>query len=181
MKQIPVRIEGEWQPVAYVGRACWEGLATADEPITALALCRTPSLVRFARAGRSDAVALRVRLSVSPDEPSESRYDVVVHLSVQPPGRTDGTGMALVHAPLRLSSTAPFMFSMDHHQTGAPAWFARAHAAERTDFGALFVASSDTRSARNHLWHLRPGIEGPDEPLTAALAHGRAGEYPVPS
>jgi hypothetical protein len=174
MRNIPVHIEGAWRPVAYVGHVLWEGVATAEEPITALALGRDPSTLSFARAGRSDTLALHLRLAVSPDEPSESRHHVRVHLSIGPQGSSDGSGTAILSLSLRLTSAAPFMFSLNHHRAGAPAWFARAWSAERTEFGALFVAVADTRSARNRLWHLRDGVEAPDL-FAAALARGRSG------
>jgi hypothetical protein len=174
MRRIPVRIEGAWQPVAYVGQARWEGVATADEPITALALLRDDAGTRYARSGRTGASTLRLQLALFPADHSDSRYDVRLHFSIQPPGPGDSSGEASIQGIIRLTSTAPVIFALDHHVTGDPAWFARTWTAERIDLGALFVATADTRSARNHLWHLRHDVPAPTD-FAAALAHGRTG------
>jgi hypothetical protein len=175
-RRIAVTIAGDWQPVAYVGRALWEGTATANEPITALALGRDGQFTYWSRAGRGDSNILGLKLAVFPDERSESRYDVRMHLGISPPGRTDSTGLASLDINLRLSSTAPFMFSLAHHYSNEPAWFARPWVADdKYDLGALFVPVAETRSARNHLWHLRDGVVAPDG-FAEALAYGRSGK-----
>lgn len=175
LRRIPVAIEGAWQPISYVGRARWEGTATADEPITALALGRDHQHIYWARAGRPVGNALKLVLSVLPNEGSDSRYDVHLHFTVQPPEHSDSSGAAGLDLTLRLSSTAPFVFSLGDRVTGDPAWFARPWTADdRFDFGALFVARADTRSARNHLWHLKESVVAPDD-FAEALAYGRNG------
>lgn len=175
-RPIAVAITGDWQPVAYVGRALWEGTATAEEPITALALGRDSKSIHWSRTGRGDATVLRLKLAVFPDDRSESRYDVRMHFAISLPDRQYSDGSAVLDLQLRLSSTAPFMFSFDHHQTGAPAWFARPWTADdRFDFGALFIPVAQTRSARNHIWHLRDGVVVPDG-FAEALAYGRSGK-----
>ena len=176
LRRIPVQLRGDWQPVGYVGRVDWHGTAVADEPLTALALCRSPTATQWARAGRSGATKLAVKLSVRPTG-SDSRHDVAIGLAIQPVGRGDSSGEARLQTLLRLSSTAPFMFSLDHCATGEETWFARVWSDEEVRLGAFFVAESDTRSARNHLWHLRKGLNGPNERLTEALAYGRTGEF----
>lgn len=174
LARLPVRITGDWQPVAYVGHVEWHGVALAEEPITALVLGRTPGRIVWSRVGRSNVNALSITLRVDPDEASESRYAVRIRLSMQPHDCRRGEGQADVQLGLRLISTAPFMFTTQHHRTGEPAWFARAWMAEETHLGALFLAQSDTRSVRNHLWHLREGIDAP-EGFAGALAYGRSG------
>jgi hypothetical protein len=166
-RRIPVSIAGEWQPVAYVGRLRWEGVATADEPITALVLGRGPQTVDWSRSERGSNREMKIVLAVFPDDNSDNRYDVRVHLNI------GSNGLAL---SLKLSSTAPFMFSLNNHVTSEPAWFARPWTAgDRFDLGALFIATADTRSARNHLWHLREGITAPDG-FAEAASYGRAGQ-----
>jgi len=169
-----LRITGDWQPVAYVGHLEWLGVASAEEPIAALALVRNRNGTNWARVGRSHGNALSITLRIRPDEANESRYAVCISLSMQAADSRHGQGRAAVETHLRLTSTAPFIVTTEHLQTGEPAWFAQAWAAEETRFGALFLAESDTRSARNHLWHLRTGIDAPDE-LADALVYGRAG------
>ena len=176
LRQIPVRVAGDWQPVAYVGHVEWHGTATADEPITALALIRTESETQWSRVGHAGTGELSIKLSVRPGV-QETRHDVYIWLTVQPSGVPSGSGMAHVQAHVRLASASPFMFALDHITTGVTSWFARPWAAEDVRLGALFIAEADTRSARNNLWHLRKGIVGPDEPLTAALAYGRTGKF----
>jgi hypothetical protein len=67
--------------------------------------------------------------------------------------------------------------SLDHHSTGSEAWIAEAWSSDKTHFGALFVAEADTRSTRNHLWHLRDGVDAPSESLARLLAYGRNGDF----
>ncbi len=175
LRQIPVRMAGDWQPVAYVGHE-WQGTATADEPITALALIRTESETQWSRVGHAGTGELSLKLSLRPGV-QETRHYVYIWLTVQPSGVLGGSGMAHLQARARLTSTAPFLFALDHITTGVASWFAHPSAAEDVRLGALFVAEADTRSARNKLWHLRKGIVGPDETLTAALAYGRTGKF----
>jgi hypothetical protein len=178
LKAIPVSIVGEWKPVAFVGHTLWEGSASADEPITALALGRDDTGIHWARAGRPKASSLRLQLKVVPDGQTSSRYGVRIYLSVQPEGRTYSTGAAFLQTRVSLTSTAPFVFSLDHATTGVETWFARAWSEADIRFGALFVCEADTRSARNHLWHLRPGLAAGREELTGALNYGRQGKLP---
>lgn len=166
LRRVPVTISGDWKPVAHVGHVRWEGTATADEPITALALGRDRDIIQWARAGREESNTLSIALAVFPVDTSDNRCDVHMRLSV---------GSSGLQATLRLSTTAPFMFSLNHHVTGAPAWFARPHTKDRFDFGALFITTADTRSARNHLWHLREGVSAPDI-FAEALGYGRTGQ-----
>jgi hypothetical protein len=174
LKRIPIRITGDWRPVAYVGHAEWHGLAVADEPITALALIRGPSEMRWARVGHDGAYELDIALSVRPAE-SERRKDVVVWLAIRPKGKRGSDGEGRVVIPVRLTSTAPFIFFLNHHVTGETGWFAHAWSKEEERLGALFVAEADTKSARNHLWRLREGVEGPDTAIATALMGGRSG------
>jgi hypothetical protein len=167
LRRIPVRIAGAFQPVAYVGRAEWHGIATADEPITALVLARSPEGTHWSRGLRRHANELAIRLIVQPDEADESRYAVRIVCAI---------GGGALHLRYRLTSTAPFMFTMNHVETGVVSWFAHVWTAEENTLGALFVAETDTRSARKHLWHARKGIDGPSVPLTAALGYGRSGK-----
>jgi hypothetical protein len=85
LRRIPIRIEGNWQPVAYVGHLEWHGSARADEPITALAPIRTAGLIHWARAGHQGTSELNVRLSVRPGA-GTSRADATIGFSIQPPG-----------------------------------------------------------------------------------------------
>ncbi|MEP7240790.1 MAG: hypothetical protein ABI697_07900 [Devosia sp.] len=167
LRRIPVSIIGEYQPVAYVGQVRWEGIVTAKEPITALVLRPDSKTIQWSRAHRHETDTLKIVLAVFPEDGSENRYDVRIHLNI-------GSGGLVL--TMKLSSTAPFMFSLDHHVTSEPAWFARPWTKDdRFDLGALFVATADTRSARNHLWHLRGGIVPPDG-FAEALEYGRAGQ-----
>ena len=175
LTRIPVRVAGAFEPVAYVGHVNWAGTAAADEPITALALSRTPDATDWARVGRLHTNELSISLRVRPDEADESRRAVWVWLSMQPAGQPQGHGQAMLQQKYRLASTAPFMFTHSQVVTGEVAWFARPWTAEDNRLGALFVAERDARSARNHLWHLRAGIDGPDAAVTTALNRGRHG------
>jgi hypothetical protein len=176
LRQIPVRMAGDWLPVADAGPLDWHGTATADEPITALALIRTESETHWSRVGHAGAAELSIKLSVRPGVRA-TRDDVYIWLTVLPTSVLGGSGIAHVQAHVPFASAAPFMFSLDDITTGVASWFARPWVAKDVRLGALFVAEADTRSARNHLWHLRKGIVGPDEPLTAALAYGRSGTF----
>lgn len=173
LRQLALHIVGDWQPVAYVGRLEWHGIARAEEPITALALLRDAKGITWARAGRGGANELDLRLSVQPG-PSEARADVAMFLTIQPRDVPQGDGVAHVHTQVRLTATAPFMFSLNHWTTGVPAWFAQLWTEGDVRFGALFVAEAETRSARNHLWHLAEGIEASTSQFTEALNYGRA-------
>jgi hypothetical protein len=175
LRRVPVRIAGAYQPVSYVGHIDWKGTATADEPITALAMVRAASGTHWSRAGHHGVTELDIELRVRPRR-TELRKEVTMTLLVCPvSGGHYRDGSAHVDIEVQLTSTAPFIFFLNQHETGAPTWFAHAWSKEEERFGALFVAESDTRSARNHLWHLRDGIEGPDATTTVTLMRGRSG------
>lgn len=174
---VPVKIEGDWIPVRYVGYVAWEGVVHADEPITALALVREGNTVRWARVGRDPASALRISLKVSPRETSVSRCDVSMALSMWPEAVTTGHGRVYLAADAALSSTAPFVFSLNHAQTGQPFWFAKAWTDVDLRFGALFLPQTMTRSARNGLWHMRERQTVGSTVLDDALSKGRTGQF----
>lgn len=175
LRRIPVRISGAYQPVSYVGHADWKGTATADEPITALVLLHGPAGMQWARLGHEGVTSLDIEFRVRP-RAGEFRKEVVITLAMNPTGGAPFTGgSGHIDMSVNLTSTAPFIFFLNHHMTGEPTWFAHAWSTEEERFGALFVAEADTKSARNHLWHLRPEIEGPDAAMTAALTYGRSG------
>jgi hypothetical protein len=175
LRKIPVRIEGEYQPVSYVGHVRWQGMATADEPITALVLGRRSGGEDWARIGHKGMTSLHVELRVRPGQ-SELRNEVIVSVSMRPAGISEFSGSGGgVDFPAYLTSTAPFMFFLGHHTTGVPTWLAHVWSKAEDRVGAIFVVEADTRSARNGLWHLRDGVEGPNSALTAALTYGRRG------
>jgi hypothetical protein len=175
LKRSPIRISGDWQPVAFVGHLDWTGTVSADEPITGLALARDVSGTHWSSAGRTGSSSLVVRLSVRPVDSVYDRHVVEIGLTVQPAGRKDGSGMALWTSRCRLTSTAPLSFSLNHHHTGNMTWFADARVDTGMQLGALFVCETDTQSARNHLWHLREDVDGPTAALSVALNRGRTG------
>src|SRR5262245_31905530 len=117
LKRIPVRIEGDWQPVAYVGHVDWKGTATADEPITGLALSRTPDGIDWARVRRGHSHSLDISLHIRPDDDDHSRYRVWVWFSMQPTGVPRGQGQVILRQRYQLTSTAPFMFTHNHVAT----------------------------------------------------------------
>jgi hypothetical protein len=175
LRRIPVVISGDWQPVAYVGEVRWAGSATADEPIAALALSRTSTSVEWARAGRSQTNSFDLWLSIRSAEAPQDPKAVLITFSIQPSGARQGEGLAILQLQSSLTSDAPFMFGLDHIETGVPSWLVRIRTFDKGTVGALFVAASDTRSARNHLWHLREGVVSPDG-FAEALAYGRSGK-----
>jgi hypothetical protein len=173
LKHSPVRIAGEWQPVALVGHLDWAGFASADEPITALAICRDATGTHWSRAGRAGATSLSVKFSVRPIETNDGRREVQIRLAVQPVGPNGG--VAWLGVACRLARTASLALSLDHHHTGEVAWLLDAPSDMDIRLGALMVCEADTQSARNHLWHLRAGTSGPTPDLTEALNRGRHG------
>jgi len=159
LKRGPIGISGDWQPVAFVGHLDWTGTVSGDEPITALALARDVGGTHWSRAGRTGSSSLIVRLRVRPVDSVDDRHEVEIGLTVQPAGPKDGSGMALWTSICRLTSTAPFSFSLNHHHTGNVTWFADAQVDTGMRLGAKFVCETDTRSARNHVWHLHQGVD----------------------
>ena len=164
---VPIAIEGEWKAVSQVGSLLWEGVATADEPITALALAEDAAgSVLWGRAQRGKAQVLPVSFRVSPLDGYPGASVFSVHI---------GGGAATTSATL--TSAAPFQFSLTGAQSGTTAWLARIRTVGKVRLGALFVAEVDTRSARNHLWHLTAGKCAVTAELTAALSYGSRGRF----
>ncbi len=129
---LPIAIEGEWRPVSQVGSLLWEGTATAEEPITALALAEGPDgKILWGRGVRGKTRALPVSFRVFPlnEKPAVSVFALNV----------GGGGVTL---SATLTSASPFQFSLLHAQTGTPAWLARIRTAGKVRLGSLFVAEA---------------------------------------
>ncbi len=157
LRKIPVRIEGGWQPVAYVGQLHWRGVAAASEPITALALLRTGQGISWSRAGRGSSTTLAIDIKVEPRSDAQ-RLDVQIWMTIRPDAAPQRAGQANIWLRPRLTSGAPLMFSLDRHRTGEPGWLAEVWSAEKERLGVLLVAEADTRSKRAGLWRLRDGV-----------------------
>lgn len=178
LRAVPVVIAGEWKPVSFVGRLLWEGTATADEPITAVALARdSAGTTTWCRAGRGQTGIMNFQLRVESDQSSDSRSAARVALGIWPYGQSSGNGTALLQMRANLTSDAPFFLSLDHAATGTEFWIAKVRETGGLKPGALFVCEADTRSTRNHLWHLRRGKAAQNDRLTDAFGYGRKGLF----
>lgn len=178
LRAVPVIIAGEWKPVSYVGKLMWEGTATAEEQITALALARgSDGVTTWSRAARGPSAVLRLQLRVEPDETSDCRSVARILMAIQPDGELSGNGRAWLDIRVVLSSDAPFVLSLEHAITGSEFWMAQVRTAGQLKLGALFVCETDTKAARIQLWHLRSNISAGNDPLTKALNYARHGTF----
>jgi hypothetical protein len=131
---------------------------------------------RWSRAGKGNATILRLRLSAHPTGFGHGP-SARISLFIQAEGKPYGQGAAVVSVDATPTIAPPFALSLDNVVTGTEFWLAQLPETDHVRLGAFFVSEEDTRSARNHLWHIRGGVIAPTDGLTAALKRGRTGAF----
>jgi hypothetical protein len=161
---LAVTLEGGWS--APPGRD-WCGVATASEPLVAVAFLDCGAVVEWCKSERGSAESLEVRFALLPYD--AQGLDVQVNYAVGRGGRRrrsvlesfDGVSVVRDRRELR---------------TGVIERFAEVTGEPRVELSMLFIARRDVRSARNGLWCLRnERADVTPEPFRRILTYGRTG------
>ena len=163
--RIPVVISGSWSTPS---KSLWEGVATANEPIVAVAFLRCQKQIDWGCSWRSNEPAIATRVSVSGH--ANSAFVQVVFSIKGGGSRWTSTLPSPTYRP-EIPATASV-------ETGTVALLARIEGDPIIDLLGLFLAKSDTIGGRNHIWHIRSCFHGDLSPLLKEpLTHGRSGKF----
>jgi hypothetical protein len=183
LDRMAVRITGAWQPGASLSggwtRHAWHGVASAAAPMVALLCARTGGVVAWHKSDRSKAQAqaampihemeIRLAVTVAPDSPllgldaqvQRAQANVTTRdLAAEP-----AAAARALDIPAERAAT-----------TGIAIDLATVHGTPEVAFSVLFIAGSQVKMGRNHLWHVRPALAPAlGEPLRTILSRGRRG------
>jgi hypothetical protein len=162
---LPVVVRGAWVPGP---RAEWVGLASAPEPLVAVALLARGGAVRWARTDKSarDAAELPVRLLLLP-------YPDGRHVQVN--WAVGGAWVADRH-PVPSPGYRPSVPPAAAAHTGRPVVLAAFDGPDPLRLGALFLPRRDARFVRKGIWRLRPALAASlPPPVARFLTFGRSG------
>ena len=157
-----IEIDGSW--VGHTDRrySRWEGAITADHPVAALTLMKVNSQITWARSRRTGLNSLPISLLIG-------QHDEGAYVSF-------GVGDSGTSWRAQLHGIPQDLVIKREGETGKPLWLIELAGDPTISLGCFVVAHSQTKSARNKLWHLRPEVLTEEETWTVALSRGRTGQ-----
>jgi hypothetical protein len=141
LKQIGVRLEGSWSSERH---SDWRGLATADEPVVAVAFLTSEGEAGWCKSERARGPITPIRLALFWYDAVGK--DVQVNFSVGEGRRRDRT----------LLPTTGYRPPIEGgpYQTGQVQLFARIDGEPRVECHILFLAAEQVRVVRKGLWRV---------------------------
>jgi hypothetical protein len=166
VSRFPVTFTGSWSALP---KRDWRGIASAQEPIVAIAFLRRQHHVEWGLSSRTEDNEIETRLAIFPYD--KAGLDVQVSVSV-------GGGGRRFRSQVPTAAYQPVMPPASPVETGTVALLATIDGDPKIDFLGLFLAKADTKGGRNRIWHLRPCFqEALPEQLQEALTYGRTGVF----
>jgi hypothetical protein len=163
LTSVAATLEGGWSSRRWPD---WQGVATASEPLVAVAFLGSGDLAVWSKSERGRAGNLEVGLALWPYD--ATGLDVQVNFSV-------GRGMRRWRSALPASDTVPAIPDRRELRTGAIEGFAVV-GEPRVELSLLLIARRDVRSARNGLWRVCQELaDSIPEPFRRLLTYGRTG------
>ena len=145
----------------------WRGVATAGEPLVAIAFLQCGNVVQWYRSERGSAEKLELKFALLPYD--AAGLDVQVNFSV---GQGGGTWRSIVAT----HECVPVISDRREMQTGIIERFAEILGNPPVELSVLLIAREDVRSARNGLWRVRnQSANSILEPFQRILTYGRSG------
>ena len=165
LARMPVAISGSWYSPS---RRLWEGRATAEQPIVAVAFVRCEQHVEWGLSWRFDEPDLKTAVSFSGHEDG-AFVQVVFGIS---------GGGARWTSTLPSHTYRPAIPAAATVETGTVSLLARIGGTPAIDLMGLFIAKGDTKGGRKHIWHIRTCFRDTLPPLLRRpLTYGRSGFF----
>jgi hypothetical protein len=163
LKHVKVTLAGSWGSERH---SDWRGLATAEEPIVAVAFLTQESEVCWCKSERTGGPSTPVRLALFWYD--EVGKDVQVNFSAGEGGRRLQTLLPSTGYRPAIEG-GPYL-------TGHVQLFARIAGEPRVECQLLFLAAEQVRVVRSGLWRVKEKVaEGLEPPLRNILTRGRTG------